>query len=71
MNGNSKSIAWVPCFIILNSMLTPRVKSLCRFCLFVTAYGHLCFTMRAIATSVIELKPPLSLITFQTLISKI
>ena len=74
MNGNFTSMAWVPCFRILNSMLTPRVKPLHRFCLFVTAYRPLCFSMftnRADATSVSELKPPLFKITFKTLISKI
>ena len=35
MNRNFTSMAWVPCFRILNSMLTPRVKPLYRFCLFV------------------------------------
>ena len=74
MNGNFTSMAWVPCFRIWNAMLTPRVKPLYRFCFFVTAHRPLCFTMftnRADATSVSELKPPLFLITFKTLISKI
>ena len=61
-------IAWVPCFKILNPMLTQRVK----LTDFASAYSALCFEMstnRADATS--ELKPPLFLITIQTLISKI
>ena len=57
MNGNFTSMAWVPCFRILNLMLTARVKSLYKFCHFVTAYRPLCFTMftsRADATSLSE-----------------
>ena len=49
---------------VLNSIPTPKVKPLYRFCLFVTAYSALCykiFTNRADATSVTALKPSLKI----------